>query len=102
MRSMTLKTVGDVNRLIATTINELRRDEIDGAKASKIGYLCNILIGGIRIYEFERRLTEISSQVNQLEEHTNLQIENTFGVDLVGEKANEKFNTSQGDSTKVS
>ncbi|MBN1348960.1 hypothetical protein JXJ21_06090 [candidate division KSB1 bacterium] len=68
MRSMTLKTVGDVNRLLAATINELRRDEIDSAKASKIGYLCNILIGGIRIYEFERRLNDLDSEVNQLRE----------------------------------
>lgn len=74
LRSTTLKTVGDVNRLLATTINELRRDEIDGAKASKIGYLCNILISGIRIFEFESILIELREDVKLLQEQRDLKL----------------------------
>ena len=74
LRSTTLKTVGDVNRLLAKTINELRRDEIDGAKASKIGYLCNILIGGIRIFEFESILIELQEDMKFLREQKDLKL----------------------------
>ena len=74
LRSMSLRTVGDCNRLLAKTINELRRDEIDGAKASKIGYLCNILIGGIRIFEFENILIELQEDLKLLKEQRDLKL----------------------------
>ena len=76
MRSMRLQSIADVNRLLAMTINELRRDEIDGAKASKIGYLCNILIGSFRDYEIERRLIELREEVKLLQEQRNLRLVN--------------------------
>ena len=72
LRSMSLRTVGDCNRLLAKTINELRRDEIDYAKASKIGYLCNILIGGIRVFEFESILFELQEDMRLLQEQRDL------------------------------
>ena len=73
---MRLQSIGDVNRLLAMTINELRRDEIDLAKASKIGYLCNILIGSFRDYEIERRLIELGEEVKLLQEQRNLRLVN--------------------------
>jgi len=76
---MRLQTIGDVNRLLAITINELRRDEIDGSKATKIGYLCNILIGSFRSYELEQRVIELQEEVKLIQEKDKLKILNKSG-----------------------
>jgi hypothetical protein len=54
-----LRTIGDVCRLLAKTINELRRGEIEESKAGKIGYLCNILIGGLKDSSLEERVEKL-------------------------------------------
>lgn len=76
LRSIKLQAIGDVNRLVAMTINELRRDEIDGSKATKIGYLCNILIGSFRSYEIERRLNELADELKLINEQKKLRLVN--------------------------
>jgi hypothetical protein len=59
-----LKTLDDVRRLLARTINEVRRGDLDATVASKIGYLANILAGTIK----DSQLEEIAARVAQLEE----------------------------------
>lgn len=49
LRSVKLKSVSDVNRFLSKVINMVNRDEMDAVKASKIGYLCNLLVNGFRI-----------------------------------------------------
>ena len=60
-----LETIGDVSQLLAKTINQLARDEIDGAKASKIGYLANILIGSLKDGDIEDRIKRIETLLNK-------------------------------------
>ena len=51
-----LKTIGEVSSFLAKVINQFYRDEIDGPKASKLGYLCNILIGSLKDSQLEERV----------------------------------------------
>ena len=59
LRSVKLQTESDVYNFLKKIINMLNRDEIDPNKASRLGYLCNLLIGGLRRNELEGRITEI-------------------------------------------
>lgn len=59
VKSVKLKTESDVYRYLARVINKLNRDEIDPNKAGRLGYLCNLLVGGLRRNDLEDRLTEI-------------------------------------------
>jgi hypothetical protein len=59
LKSVSLKTESDVYRYLAKVINQLNRDEIDPNKASRLGYLCNLLVGGLRRNDLETRLAEI-------------------------------------------
>ena len=59
LKSVRLKTESDVYRYLAKVINQLNRDEIDPNKASRLGYLCNMLVGGLRRNDLEQRLAEI-------------------------------------------
>ena len=59
LRSVKLQTESDVYNFLKKIINMLNRDEIDPNKASRLGYLCNMLIGGLRRNELEGRITEI-------------------------------------------
>jgi len=58
-RSVKLKSISDANRLLAKVINELNRDEINAAKAGRLGYLINILIGSFRDAELEKRISAL-------------------------------------------
>jgi hypothetical protein len=62
-RAVKLKTISDVNRFLAKIVNEFNRDAIDATKASKLGYLCNILIGSIRDSELEKRISELEFKI---------------------------------------
>ncbi len=46
-RSIKLKSVHDIIRLLGKTINRLIRDEMGESKAEKVGYLCNIMLSAI-------------------------------------------------------
>ena len=59
LRSVRLKTESDVHNFLRKVINMLNRDEIEPNKASRLGYLCNLLIGGMRRNDLENRMTEI-------------------------------------------
>lgn len=66
-RSVKLKTVSDVNRFMAQIINQLNRDEIEANKASKLGYLSNLLIQGIRTQDLEDRVEQLEKGMMNLE-----------------------------------
>lgn len=55
-RAVRLKSLGDVHRFLAKTINQLHRGDIEESRAAKLGYLCNILIGVIKDSDLEARI----------------------------------------------
>jgi len=68
-RRVWLKREEDVRRLLSSTINELRREEIKPEIASKIGYLCNILLGVISTIKdrgFDERVQILEERVISL------------------------------------
>ena len=58
-RKRRLKTLEDVRRFLADTVNKLNRDEIEVNKASKLGYLLQIMARVIEGSDLERRVTEL-------------------------------------------
>jgi hypothetical protein len=62
-RAIRLNTLGDVRKLLTRVINGLLRDEIDGGKAGKVGYLANILIGAIERDDLEARVKTLEEQI---------------------------------------
>lgn len=64
-KAIRLQTIGDVCHLLGKTINELRRNEIEESKAAKIGYLCNILIGGLKESALEERVEALEKRISE-------------------------------------
>ena len=64
LRSIKLQSESDVNRFLAKVINMLNRDEIDPNKASRLGYLCNLLLSGVRGHDLEERISKLEMMVN--------------------------------------
>ena len=58
-----LKDMGDIRYLVADTINQVRRGEIDPKVANSVGYLAGILIKAWDRGEFEARLKALESAV---------------------------------------
>ena len=67
-RSVRLKSICDVNRFLAKIINMLNRDEINAQKAGRLGYLCNLLIGGLKDGDIEERICELEKMVENKDE----------------------------------
>ena len=65
VRTRRLKTMEDVRRFLADTINRLNKDDIDPGKASKLGYLCQILTRVIEGSDLEKRVAEIEKAVKE-------------------------------------
>lgn len=61
-RSIRLRTVFDLNRLLARTINQVLRDEISEGKAGKIGYLSNVMLKSFEMTELEQRIQKLEEQ----------------------------------------
>lgn len=57
-----LKTLADVRRYLSCLINDYRCDEIKGEKASKLGYLLNILKGVISDSDLESRISALEKE----------------------------------------
>lgn len=69
IRKRRLKTMEDVRRFLADTVNRLNKDDIAPDKASKLGYLCQILariIEGGDIVKRIEKLEEAERQRNEL------------------------------------
>jgi len=54
-----LKSMEDVRRFLADTVNKLNRDEIEINKASKLGYLLQIMARVIEGSDLEKRVTKL-------------------------------------------
>jgi hypothetical protein len=54
---------GDVVRLLSTTINQVRRGEIDPRVANAVGYLSNIVLAATAQRDLETRIAELESLV---------------------------------------
>jgi hypothetical protein len=65
LRSVRLQSVSDVNRYLSKVINMVNRDEMDPVKATKIGYLCNSLVSGLRSQDLEERVSKLERMVKQ-------------------------------------
>ena len=62
-RSVSLKTIGDVSRFLAKIINQVYRSEMEESKASKLGYLSNILMGSLKDSELEDRVERLEQEI---------------------------------------
>jgi hypothetical protein len=60
-----LKSAGDAVALLADTINQVRRGEIDPKVANAVGYLAGLLMKGLRETETERRLTALEAALKR-------------------------------------
>ena len=66
VRNRRLKNLPDVRRFLADVTNRLNRDEIDYNKASKLGYLLQILFRVIEGSDIEKRLSALEKIVKSL------------------------------------
>ena len=64
-RSIRLKSVYDVTRLLAKTINRLIRDEMGEGKAGKVGYLCNIMLSAIQTSDLDDRVRILETRAEK-------------------------------------
>lgn len=60
-----IKSLGDCQRLMAWTLNQLLSDKIEESKASKIGYLVNIQRGIIVDADLESRIKRLEEQAER-------------------------------------
>lgn len=60
-----LKTLEDARRFLADVTNKLNRDQIDANKASKLGYLIQILARIIEGNDLEKRLAVLEQAVKE-------------------------------------
>ena len=58
-----LASVADVTRLLAQTINQVRRGDLDPKPATTIGYLAGLLLKSIEQGAFEDRLAALEATV---------------------------------------
>ena len=58
-----LQNADDAVKLLAETINQVRRGEVDPKVANAVGYLAGLLMKGLRESETERRLAALESAV---------------------------------------
>ena len=64
-RAARLKSVQDVNDYLAKPITRVDRDDIDTAKATKIGYLVNILLKGLETGDLEQRVEALEAELQE-------------------------------------
>ncbi len=60
-----LETADDAVKLLADTINQVRRGEIDPKIANAVGHLAGLLMRGLKDSETERRLAALESAVRR-------------------------------------
>ncbi len=68
--SLRLKDMGDLRRYMAGIINQVRDGTLEPEKASKLGYLCNIMSKIIHLAWEQTRMQEIEERLAMLEEKT--------------------------------
>lgn len=65
-----LKTHTDARRFLASVIDRLEKDQLDPAKAAKLGYLTQILIRALEGEAVSERLEKIEEAINAIREKT--------------------------------
>jgi hypothetical protein len=63
--ALPLASVGDVVGLLATTINEVRRGELDPKVSNAIGYLAGLLLRALEQGDLEARLAALETVIRQ-------------------------------------
>ena len=66
-RPIRLHTAADARRFLAKLSNGVFRNQIDSAKAARIGYLIGILLKTIETADIERRLAELEKAIAERE-----------------------------------
>lgn len=70
-----LKTQGDIHHFLGRIIRELYRGELAESKASKLGYLCNILLKAIEQADMEARIAALENAIKSAS-HNNTSVFN--------------------------
>jgi hypothetical protein len=65
LKQFKLRSLDDVRRLLAATINEFRIGQTTADEARVTAYVANILIGAIKDSEIETRLVELESRIRE-------------------------------------
>ena len=68
-RAIKLKNVDDVTKLLARTINQMLRGEIERDVASKVGYLANILLRALETGALEARVEKLEEGMKNKDQH---------------------------------
>ena len=64
-----LKTTSNLRRYLANLVNRVESGEVEPAKASKIGFLINILAKLIEGTELEKRVEELEKAINNKDDN---------------------------------
>jgi hypothetical protein len=65
LKQFKLRSLDDVRRLLAATINEFRTGQTTADEARVMAYVANILIGAIKDSEIETRLAELEARIRE-------------------------------------
>jgi hypothetical protein len=71
-----LKNAGDVIALLGTTINQVRRGQVDQRVANSVGYLSGILLKALEVGALERRVADLEVAIKN-----NSQSSSRFGTE---------------------
>ena len=58
-----LQSADDVRKFLADLVNRLNRNEIDVARAGRLGYLASILVGVLRDSDLETRIRALEARL---------------------------------------
>jgi hypothetical protein len=67
-RSIRLRSISDINRLLGRLVNQLLREEVSESVAGKAGYLLSIMLKSFELSDIESRLEALEKQMNREEE----------------------------------
>ncbi len=67
VRAVRLNKMGDASRFLQRVINELYRKEIEGNRASKLGYLINILLSAQEKTQLADEIEVLKKRIDQIE-----------------------------------
>ncbi|HYT90012.1 MAG TPA: hypothetical protein VEL76_15000 [Gemmataceae bacterium] len=67
-----LTSVADVTTALATTVNQVRRGELDVKAANAVGYLCSVLLKALEESTLEKELQELRRAVAEVQARGNL------------------------------
>jgi hypothetical protein len=66
LRSVKLKSIADVNNFLSKLVNQVNRDELEPDKAARLGYLCSLLMSGLRKDDLDIRLSKLEKERREI------------------------------------